>query len=300
MKKITKRVGSAIVALTIILSLCGSAFATVHALRFSDTMNHWAKDIIETLAEKEVVSGFPDGTCRPDKLITRGEFSALIARYFCYEPTGNIDGFSDVKGHWAEASISGIAGAGVITSTEYNGAFVPDGFMNRMEMVTMIVRSLRLEEAAFADKTETIFADDKDIAKKDKGYLNVANKLGIVKGFGDKTVRPYRNVTRAEAFVMFYRMIEADTAIQIIFANEQKLTPEELLEKVQEELMKLEKLRFQKKTLLKMKELLISLITTIVVLDLQADHLVAVVEAAAMFRLLLLALNFQRQPTQEL
>ncbi len=45
---------------------------------FTDIENHWARDIILSLAKEGVVSGYPDGTFRPDAPITRAEAVALV------------------------------------------------------------------------------------------------------------------------------------------------------------------------------------------------------------------------------
>ncbi|MEW6491100.1 MAG: S-layer homology domain-containing protein, partial [Cyanobacteriota bacterium] len=41
---------------------------------FSDIQNHWARSFIEALAERGIVSGFPDGSFRPNISMTRAEF----------------------------------------------------------------------------------------------------------------------------------------------------------------------------------------------------------------------------------
>ena len=45
---------------------------------FTDIKNHWARDAIESAASQGVISGYPDGTFRPDKLITRAEFIKMM------------------------------------------------------------------------------------------------------------------------------------------------------------------------------------------------------------------------------
>ena len=50
--------------------------------RFPDITNHWARPFIEGLAERNIVSGFPDGTFRPDKPTTRAQFAALLTAIF--------------------------------------------------------------------------------------------------------------------------------------------------------------------------------------------------------------------------
>ncbi|MCI2047605.1 MAG: S-layer homology domain-containing protein [Faecalibacterium sp.] len=80
MKRKMKRLSSLLLTLCLTLSLClGSAYAANRM--FSDSAGHWAEDIIQELAERGIIAGYPDGTVKPDNIITRGEFCALLARY---------------------------------------------------------------------------------------------------------------------------------------------------------------------------------------------------------------------------
>lgn len=47
---------------------------------FTDTNGHWAESDIEHLKELGIIGGYPDGTFKPDKPITRAEVAAIVAR----------------------------------------------------------------------------------------------------------------------------------------------------------------------------------------------------------------------------
>lgn len=52
-------------------------FVTANSIsfaQFSDMNSHWAKDEVLKLSEEKVVSGYPDGTYKPNRTITKGEF----------------------------------------------------------------------------------------------------------------------------------------------------------------------------------------------------------------------------------
>ncbi|HAG09325.1 MAG TPA: hypothetical protein DCK87_07195, partial [Desulfotomaculum sp.] len=60
--------------------------------------DHWAKEIIEFMAAKGILQGYPDGTCRPAKMVNRAEFTALLTRTLgLKEINGGTTIFSDVK-----------------------------------------------------------------------------------------------------------------------------------------------------------------------------------------------------------
>lgn len=73
---------------------------------FTDvTENDWAKDYIETLADKNIVSGYEDGTFGPYSPLTRAEAVAIINRVFVESTPIVTFTPNDIAGHWAEADI---------------------------------------------------------------------------------------------------------------------------------------------------------------------------------------------------
>ena len=48
--------------------------------KFSDVSGHWAAEYINRAAEKGWITGYPNGTFRPDQYITRAEAMTLVNR----------------------------------------------------------------------------------------------------------------------------------------------------------------------------------------------------------------------------
>lgn len=74
--------------------------------KFSDVFDtDWAKDYIETLASKNIVGGYEDGTFGPYAPLTRAEAVTIINRVLA--PSVAVPTFTpvDIAGHWAEADI---------------------------------------------------------------------------------------------------------------------------------------------------------------------------------------------------
>ena len=69
------------------------------------TENDWAKDYIETLADKNIVSGYEDGTFGPYSPLTRAEAVAIINRVLVESTPIVTFTPNDIAGHWAEADI---------------------------------------------------------------------------------------------------------------------------------------------------------------------------------------------------
>ncbi len=81
-------------------------YGLVSADMFTDvTSSDWAKDYISTLASKNIVSGYEDGTFGPYSPLTRAEAVAIINRVLA--PSTPVVTFTpfDISGHWAEADI---------------------------------------------------------------------------------------------------------------------------------------------------------------------------------------------------
>ncbi len=215
MKEKMKKSLSLLLSVCLVLSLfIGNAYAA--GKTFPDSAGHWAEDIINTLAEKGVIAGFPDGTVRPDSIITRGEFAALLVRYMEINTAGaekKTPAFADIEGCWSETNIEALADAGIIDPADYGSVFKPNEPITRLEIIRMMVRSVNKGGAAERYTGSTSFADDSKLAASDKGYVYYANYYGLVTGFPDNTIRPDSESTRAEAFAL---LVRRDTALEKI------------------------------------------------------------------------------------
>ncbi len=110
---------------------------------FVDSQNHWAGSAIQALKDAGIISGYGDGTFRPNQSITRAEIAAILSRVI--EMNGKLGAgiFTDSKGHWAESSINMLNSAGVIRGKSET-TFAPAATATRAELVTMIIRLLNV------------------------------------------------------------------------------------------------------------------------------------------------------------
>ena len=102
--------------------------------------DRWSNTAISTLINGGFLTGYEDGTFRPDAPITRAEFATIASRLdtMITDATHN---FTDVSGHWAEAYIANAVAKGWITGYE-DGTFCPDQIITRAEAVTIVNRML--------------------------------------------------------------------------------------------------------------------------------------------------------------
>ena len=100
--------------------------------RFSDIQNHWARLFIEGLATQGIISGFPDGTFRPNQAMSRAEFAALLQKAFQKPTKRPYVPFVDVPGkHWAAPASQKAFETGFISGYPGN-RFRPDASIARM------------------------------------------------------------------------------------------------------------------------------------------------------------------------
>jgi len=177
-------------------------FGGTAAYAFSDVKtNHWAKRDIEYLVARQIISGYSDGTYRPDKGVTRAEFTVLLIKALNLEDTATTlkaagQLFRDVKvNHWAKGYIHLAWELGVVGGYS-DGTFHPDSTIRRDEMVSMLVRALR--NGGQGDN-KVSFTDENQIPAWAKSSVLLAARWGLVSGFEDGAFRPGALVTRAQA-----------------------------------------------------------------------------------------------------
>ena len=113
---------------------------TGDAKTFTDVpVNQWYAKAVMTLAGKGVISGYPDGTFKPDASITRAEF-VTMAMNFANAEKGTACSFPDVpQNMWYYGAIAGATQNGWISGYP-DGTFGPDRYITRAEVTSVINR----------------------------------------------------------------------------------------------------------------------------------------------------------------
>lgn len=127
--------------------------------------------------------------------------------------------FSDIAGHWAEASNHAAVDAGIVKGYD-DGTFKPDAAVTRAEFAVMLMNVLKPQSTG----AELTFADTAEIGSWASLAVAQAVEAGIVTGYGDGSFRPAANITRAELAVMIARAygsnIETDASAPTGFADD--------------------------------------------------------------------------------
>ena len=157
---------------------------------FSDLPpSHYDFEKIQWLYEQGVVSGYSDGTFKPDNIITRAQASKIIVKAAGWKTTDDCD------------YICTLHNKGVITTTD------PQYQETRKTFSVMIARAKGFD---LPTDYEEIFSDvsESDWSWK---YIHALYENGIVYGYPDATFRPNEKLTRAVACRILYRAMNDGT-----------------------------------------------------------------------------------------
>ncbi len=161
---------------------------------FSDVpASYWASSVIAEVYSLGCISGYPDGTFRPNKSITRAEFVTMLVKAFKL-PVATSIFFDDTVRHWARDYIGTALHAGIATG--YRAiSFGPDDPITREQMAVMIAKAAKLK----ASVAESYFNDRGDSSAWARSALAAVAQFGMMMGYPDGSFHPRQQATRAEA-----------------------------------------------------------------------------------------------------
>jgi hypothetical protein len=168
----------------------------------TDIAGHWAENSIKKLVALGAVGGYPDGSFKPDKSITRAEFVTVLVKAFNLSSKGGKV-FADTANHWAKESIAAAASNGIVSGYDGN-TFGPNDLISREQMAAMIVRAAKLNTATEG----TNFADRASVSGWARNAVAAATLNRVMNGYPDNTFRPGNNATRAEAVTVIANAVK--------------------------------------------------------------------------------------------
>lgn len=178
---------------------------------FSDLpTSHWAYDNIMEMAELGILDGYSDGTFKPNKTISRAEFSKILVLSLKLPQVKPISpAFSDVpSNHWAyevvESSKNYLTGyrnsSGIIS-------FAPNEVAVREDVAVAIVKAKGLANGNVNLNLLNQFSDQNQISKALRDHVAIAVEQGYMKGT-NIGFEPQKALTRAEASTLLSRLID--------------------------------------------------------------------------------------------
>ncbi|MBE1444898.1 OmpL47-type beta-barrel domain-containing protein [Paenibacillus sp. OAS669] len=184
-------------------------YAPAPAVHFTDMPGHWAEQNVTEAAGCGIVSGFEDGTFRPDEAVTRAQFVVMLMQTM-NPAQGRLGAeaipFTDRNAipAWAAPAVGAAVQSGIVNGYE-DGTFRPDAQVTRAEMMTMAAKAFRLAPAS-PESVNGIFSDAESIPAWAKGYAAAAQQKGLVQGRERGNFAPNDRTTRAEAVTLLLSM----------------------------------------------------------------------------------------------
>ncbi|MEN6324955.1 MAG: S-layer homology domain-containing protein, partial [Syntrophomonas sp.] len=172
------------------------------SLQLLDIQGHWAESYINSLVTAGVMKGYPDGTFKPNKNITRAEFASILVNAYKLTPKNDVV-FEDINGHWAKEYISTVASYGIVKGYGAN-KFGPEDLITREQMAVMIVKAGQFKQTKVAKS----FNDKAQIAVWAQEAVNIAASEAIINGYPDNTFKPQGQATRAEAATIIFNALQ--------------------------------------------------------------------------------------------
>lgn len=171
------------------------------------TRGHWAFASVERAAELGLVTGYSDGTFRPDTHVTRAQFVLMLWR-MCGKPAAaKAASFADASADWYQDALSWAVEKGYVNGLS-DTRFGPDAPITRQQAMAILFRlngGQSGTELTLTGIYEQTFADSTTIAAwaKDATWWAVYHEL--VSGVGGSRIAPEANASRAQIAAILLR-----------------------------------------------------------------------------------------------
>lgn len=187
---------------------------TVESYILEDIWEHWGFEELDDLVNADIFKGFPTGdheySFKPDHLITRAEFAAIIVRALDLQATGEGERFDDIPvTHSLQAEIAIASDHGIIEGVGA-GRFAPNEPVLREQIAAMIVRAFSDTVSFPAEGSQSFH----DVASDHWAAPSIAKAAGaeIVRGITSTQFGFNKKATRGEAGVMLHRALQKETS----------------------------------------------------------------------------------------
>lgn len=189
-----KKLLSAALAALLAVSAAATA-ALAEGAQLSDVPEGaWYAVEVNEMVAAGYISGYEDGSFRPDNEVSLAEFVTMTARCQGLE-TG------EEYGHWAGVQMRNAYDSGWLT--EEDAAWTEFNTPVTRELASRILGAALELEAG--DASALTFTDSAGINSAYAPYVAAMVEAGLLNGFEDGSFRPQSPLTRAQAAVLIYR-----------------------------------------------------------------------------------------------
>jgi hypothetical protein len=177
---------------------------------FTDTQNHWGNNCIKILAERKLLTGYPDGSFRPDATVTRAEAAVLMLNAFPDAPIKrSAVNFADVPGSFWGYNAINLAYQKGFFSGYPNNIFQPNQKILRAQIIGVIAGGKNYNSVPNpAQVLQRYFDDAQQIPNYAQNSIAAGTINSIVVNYPDvKKIKPLQPVTRGEVAALMCRAL---------------------------------------------------------------------------------------------
>lgn len=207
-----KKLLSLLVVAATVISLLVLPVSAAGNTPFTDVKSTaWYADAVTFAYENGLISGYPDGTFRPDTALTRAMFATILWRMEGSPETGTAD-FTDVASNRYYAKPAAWAQSQGIIAGYPDGTFRPDDPIQRQQVTTILYRyacSKGIPGTDILPDMVSSYTDAGKINNYARDAMNWAIRTGLITGKTTSTLVPLGTATRAEIAMIFMRFCQS-------------------------------------------------------------------------------------------
>lgn len=196
-------------------SLTNSTYSVIYnPIVFEDIENHWAKEAVNDMGSRLIISGISVNKFEPETDISRAEFVTILVRALglMRTETGK-DIFSDItQDAWYYDAVS-IAYEHGLVSGYGDGVFRPNDKISRDQAMVLLARAMTITKLKVEftkgeiEELISVYEDSEKVSDWTKQAVAECIKSGIVSGYNNQLM-PDNHITRAETAVIIKRMLQ--------------------------------------------------------------------------------------------
>jgi hypothetical protein len=169
----------------------------------------------KTVYHQTFLIGYPDGTFRPERNVSRAEVAAALTRALGLGWSNTKPSYPDVPAtHWASGYIQIMKDEGIMLG-DTSGTFRPDAPITRAEAAAALLRMLKV--APIQNLTASSFKDV-PVTNWAVGYIEAMRTYGYITGYPDGTYKPTVDILRSEFTAI------ADRTLGRVISNSSQVT----------------------------------------------------------------------------
>jgi parallel beta-helix repeat protein len=180
--------------------------STPQSSGLSDIRGHWAEGFIQALVSRGIISGFPDGTFRPEAPLTRVQYAAMIAKTYDLPLVRIAIDFSDVPStFWGFGAIVRASEMGFLSGFP-DKSFRPGANLTRIQAILGLVNGLQFRGGQ--STILQIYGDRAQIPAYAIDAVATGTQRGMIVNHPNlRLLNPLRDITRAEVSALLYQSL---------------------------------------------------------------------------------------------